>query len=270
MTPPSRTSPAVRSVRKPSWSLKMVNAVALALIALSVLVISLCALVAGGLLQSGHGEEDVDVEAWNALIYQVPRELAPQWSPDGSQIVFTLDDALYTVASGGSRLRRISENAHWPDVSPDGSRVVYSTTKDHGKGPFYIETAKLDGSDKRRLTENASNDFSTAPSDVSPAWAPDGHQVALAKLRCNCDEEGIHIIDSYGSDPLKVSPLRGSFRAGPVWSPDGATLAILAVERYQDRGALYHGSRHVLYTLGAGGSGLKRVSHRGLTIMALR
>ena len=260
MTPPGRTSPTVRSVRKSSWSLKMVNAVALALIALSVLVISLCALVAGGLLQSGHDDSRVDVESWNHVIHMVPREVAPQWSPNGGQIVFTLNDALYTVASDGSRLRRISKNAHWPDVSPDGSRVVYSTTKDHGKGPFYIETSKLDGSDKRRLTENVFSNFYYPRSDASPVWSPDGQRVAFARVLAN-EGQGIYVINAYEYDLGKVNILPGSSWAGSAWSPDGASLAVLLLERYQDQNddTPYYRRRYVLYTLGADDSRLTRV-----------
>ena len=238
----------------------MVNAVALALIALSVLVISLWALVAGGLLQSGHDDSRVDVESWNHVIHMVPREVAPQWSPNGGQIVFTLNDALYTVASDGSRLRRISKNAHWPDVSPDGSRVVYSTTKDHGKGPFYIETAKLDGSAKRRLTENVLSNFYYPRSDASPVWSPDGQRVAFARVLGN-EEEGIYIVNAYESDLGKVNNLPGSSWAGSEWSPDGASLAVLLLERYQDQDddTPYDRRRYVLHTLDADGSGLTRV-----------
>ena len=92
----------------------------------------------------------------------------PQWSPDGNHIVFDnyrnydgiiLGD-IYVVRSDGSRLERIDGSwlerlsvtsgtyDYWPDVSPDGSRVAYTTS--HGETEYLrnleIETSKLDGS----------------------------------------------------------------------------------------------------------------------------
>ena len=77
----------------------------------------------------------------------------------------TKSSAIYIVRSDGSDLRRISASIgeydidYWPDISPDGSRVVYSTSRHRSKRPshrnYEIETSKLDGSDRRRLTDTA-------------------------------------------------------------------------------------------------------------------
>ena len=65
--------------------------------------------------------------------YSTGLRLAPQWSLDGSKIVFNLGGAsIYTAASDGSRLWVVAkgkyddEPKYLPRISPDGSRVAYS------------------------------------------------------------------------------------------------------------------------------------------------
>ena len=57
----------------------------------------------------------------------------PQWSLDGSKIVFNYDAAsIYTVASDGSSLTVVTKGKPYdepkisPSISPDGSRVAYA------------------------------------------------------------------------------------------------------------------------------------------------
>ena len=188
--------------------------------------------------------------------------LAPQWTPDGSQVMFTklgkwypawYEGGIYVVESDGSRLRKIGDSRYWPSLSPDGSRIVYSTTREQRVLPFFLETSNLDGSDQSRVR------YAThASSDVSPAWSPDGKHVAFSR-----SDSGIHTVAEDGSG------LRRLFRfsskrlgdeatdyllAGPVWSPDGQTVAFIVEEHKETIGP-----RNVLYAIGADGSALTQV-----------
>ena len=162
-----------------------------------------------------------------------------------------------------------------PDVSPDGSRIVYTTAKHLTKGDydplgvtrnFEIEVSALDGSDRRRLTENGDL-------DISPLWSPDGHRIAFARIDDPDDsgrDGGIYVMGSAGSDVRRIVVFRsGDWQKGEdvterfdsdslTWSPDGESLAFVLdeLEWLRDENGQHLGSvdRNVLYTIAANGS----------------
>ena len=225
----------------------------------------------------------------------------PQWSPDGNHIVFdnyrnydgiNLGD-IYIVRSDGSWLERMDGSwlerlsvtsgtyDYWPDVSPDGSRVVYTTS--HGDTEYRrnleIETSKLDGSNRRRLTENR-------VWDRRPAWSPDGGQVAFSShdddgydniIVMSADGSDKRIIfktgpfDPWAIDPEKgprEDPLKLQIEAGPEWSPDGETLSFVSADTSKRSSEI--GSPSIIFTVGTDGDGLTPlfVSHRGKDFIA--
>ena len=217
-----------------------------------------------------------EYDRWSYTVSDAKQTLAPQWSPDGSHIVFTnlsrpehlwLEDDVYSIASDGSRLRSVSKNARWPSISPDGSRIAYGTTRAHQRLPYYIETSKLDGSDRRRLTEQALKDLHLGLNDVSPAWSPDGQRIAFARFTpASTEGRGIYTMDADGSAQrrlfrfltTRVGDARTDvYRWGPVWSPDGEKLAFV-VQEFQTHSIYESVNRYVLYTMNADGSGLTR------------
>src|SRR5581483_3869163 len=97
-----------------------------------------------------------------------------------------------------------------PDISPDGSKIVFVSNRD-GKGEIYIMDA--DGSNQRNLTNNPAN-------DDSPAWSPDGSMIAFQS-----DREGtvcIYIMNADGSNVRRVTTNPG---ARADWSHDGKRIA---------------------------------------------
>ena len=202
----------------------------------------------------------VDPEAWSQLWLLFVRPLyTPQWSPDGAHIVFTghWDDSgqsTYVAASDGSSVRRISAGYEevvllsdlydvLPDISPDGSRIVYTTSRHPIKvghdaftgRPAYhpnleIETSGLDGSDPRRLTVSKGLVVNTAP-----AWSPEGRRIAFVKTGyTDVKDRGIYIMSSDGSEPRRIVafPSEDDYNrfngadimiiehlSGPMWSP---------------------------------------------------
>jgi TolB protein len=107
----------------------------------------------------------------------------PDWSPVGSQIVFTshpiTDDPnnsvnaeIYVIdANGGGvpvRLTQNLEEERAPSWSPDGSRIVFMCR--HGGPDWELCVMNADGTGQVQLTDDAVNDF-------TPTWSPDGGQI---------------------------------------------------------------------------------------------
>ena len=243
------------------------------------------------------------------------------WTPDGRQLIFDDGMAVMVVDASGTRLQRIvdanparvaiyKEHLGWhADISPDGQRIVYASceyrtegfhphpasvygTSERWEYHYEIATIGIDGSDPRRLTENAYIDH-------VPAWSPDGRRVTFLSGeegggRGNYTALRIETLDGSptrgGRDLLDdglwtaprgawPSPVCGAqpfvgfrcptrpggirlppsearrtrvLRFPPQWSPDGRRVAFQALDTTP--------SASVLYTVAADGSDLRRVS----------
>ncbi len=223
-------------------------------------------------------------DAWDSLLSSTNPRFTPQWSPDGDQVVFMQlvfmqpgygdheYGSIFVAQADGSRIRRILKSDdrydlyYSPDVSPDGSGIVYATSRhlkasawQEVEGKFEIETSRLDGSHERRLTENIYL-------DTAPAWSPDATRIAFVRQDTWAASPGIYTISPDGSAERQVMAFR-SFRLegeenvadtlityGPTWSPDGKRLAYVIIESVEG-----HISRGVLYTIGIDGVGPTRL-----------
>ena len=199
----------------------------------------------------------------------------PKWTPDGSKILLgTVEGTIYVVNSDGSNLRSISlSDDHGadtpyavdfsPDLSPDGSGVVYSTYRhaDWGAHNFELKAYALKGPGFRRLISTSRFKRLTRSRirDTNPAWSPTGERIAFV----SGIDYGSNVVTMApdGSDSRMIvarSSLGGSrYVAGlpPVWSPDGRTLAVVVNEVGPK--STYH---NVIYVVGADGTGLTRLA----------
>ena len=225
------------------------------------------------------------------------RDLFLHWTPDGSYLVVGADNEIWTLEVEGARLLQVADTrpyntrgeaiaappaGFYADVSPDGSRIVYSTCEYHGGG-YELATVNIDGTDKRRLTQDLYFEH-------NPVWSPDGRKIALLDFRLFSDPTlftappGVDTYPRFGSDYAKLSILsmesgarrllsailrRGDVRrleatsrlalsAPPVWSPDSERLAFIADEARR-RGPLPPPATGVLHTIRADGSQLARI-----------
>jgi TolB protein len=144
----------------------------------------------------------------------------PQWTPDGKSIVFSRFDlanergAIFTVRSNGQDLRQITpwelDAGDGPDISPDGSRVLFRFPEHQGFEGSNLATMNLDGTGFRQITH-------TAPGErmLSASYSPDGTRITFARDGV-AGLPDVWTMNTDGSDVRRVtsSPLWDS---GPDW-----------------------------------------------------
>ena len=146
----------------------------------------------------------------------------PDWSPDGSKIVFELrrgdKGVVCTIQADGSGLRELtsseSDNGQ-PRWSSDGRQIVFISNRD-GRDQLYLMSA--DGSHQRRLTNAADVDF-------LPDLSPKGDQVAFTSsqdVRTRTTE--IYVMHTDGTGRTRLTDDGESVNSSPRWSPDGKKI----------------------------------------------
>jgi Tol biopolymer transport system component len=137
---------------------------------------------------------------------------APNWSPDGSKIVFLSQPAfpepwqVWTMNSNGSgqaqRTNQPGDIKTAPSWSPDGGKIVYMNSTSAGSSDIW--TINADGSGALNVTGNgADND--------SPVWSPDSRQIAfvVGLGTGGADAATVWSINVDGTGAKNVSTLAG-------------------------------------------------------------
>lgn len=158
---------------------------------------------------------------------------APTWTPDGTALVYTDDrDGLFAVrrrdlASGEETV--LAEGGRvFPALSPDGTRLACLDMS----GNLVVRDLS-DGSER-----NLAAPLGGGGLPGRPSWSPDGRYVALCdRNRLNQRfREGynlIRVVDTTtGTAALHAlaphTSLADRYDSGPVWSPDGRWMAVVA------------------------------------------
>lgn len=202
-----------------------------------------------------HGIRTLDVATGEErLLLPGERFWALDWSPDGTRIAYVsgLDGRISILElddSDGISTRALpaihgATSVSW---SPDGTRLAYSTGDEWSGEPVEMFVAATDGSNITPIGQGH-----------GPEWSPDGSRIAY---RRGCE---IWVSSDDGSSAHRIAAItferptcrRSSFTGsvgptlGPMWSPDGTKLAVVA-----RRGA----SRATLFVMNSDGSNLHEV-----------
>ena len=148
---------------------------------------------------------------------------APRYSPDGSQIVFSMmqgaNSDIYVVDANGGMPRRLTTSPGIdtdPSFSPDGSRIVFESDRG-GSQQLYVMNA--DGSQQRRIS------FGNA-AYASPEWSPDGKLIAFTWRFGDTRRIGVISPDGTGEKQLTA----GSADEGPSWAASSRELVFQRTE----------------------------------------
>lgn len=209
----------------------------------------------------------------------------PDWSPDGSRIVFARAPSkgavsIWSVAADGTHLRRISPpcppgggipkcpaDDGWPVWSPDGKHIAFQrfsgalrpkgSTVNNAKRIYKAELVVTDANGRHARTLLWFGPWKGDPQ--APAWSPDGKQLVFLEKSDNgghCICRTLYIINSNGTGLHRLTPR--SIRPGdrPDWSPDGSTILFRTHPTEEPSG---YGAN--LYTIHPDGTGLRQLTH---------
>jgi Tol biopolymer transport system component len=150
-------------------------------------------------------------------------DFSPDWSPDGSKIVFHRvvkgSSDILTVSPDGSSATRLTSDSGYNQLavwSPDGTRIAFTSSRVGANEVFVMDA---DGSAETQLTDIGAKNLS------SPTWSPDGTQLAFEVF-----DEGdwdIWIVNADGSAARPLTHGPGD-ETSPEWAPDGSSIAFLA------------------------------------------
>jgi serine/threonine-protein kinase len=151
----------------------------------------------------------------------------PRWSPDGSRLAFTADNAIFTIPVLGGAPQLLVEHGASPAWSPDGSQLAYVTDDALWLVPVAV------GRIPHRLV--------TALTPSAPAWSPDGSRIAFvvenaayigvsgasAAVYGNISPSSIWTVRATGGDSAIVTD-RAHLNTSPAWWPDGRSILFVS------------------------------------------
>lgn len=196
------------------------------------------------------------------------RDWWPNWSPDGTRIIFyswntaagPYTGEIYVMDAAGGAWTPLTSNTALdadPQWSPDGKRIVFMSERD-GQGNQEIYVMNADGTGAVRLTNDPGL-------DGTPRWSPDGSRIAFATTRFALPGTEAYDIavmnpDGSGFQRLTDDP---EIDVHPIWSPDGLRIVynhrvqqgdidvwIMKADGSEGRALLYGPGNHQAYDWG--------------------
>lgn len=143
---------------------------------------------------------------------------------NGTKLVYSSDKTgnseIYTCDIDGSNQLKITntaENEFNVDVSPDGTRLVYTLQSNStNMNTWEIYLMNMDGTKVSKLTDN--NYL-----DEQPRWSPDGTQIAFISSRVSATQgPEVYIMNADGTNVIKVTNAiaRSNSANIPSWRPN--------------------------------------------------
>lgn len=143
-------------------------------------------------------------------------------------IVFVHTDApgiwgdLYVMNWDGTGWRQLTDSGAdaYPRWSPDKDKIAFNRRIGGAGGQWDLYVINPDGTGEMALITGAAN-------DITPAWSPDGHNLAYQSDRFG--DVAIYIAPATGGIETRLDTPAGVTPSHPSWSPDGEEIAFEGV-----------------------------------------
>ena len=158
--------------------------------------------------------------------------LHPSWSPNWHQIAFERIYDIFVINADGTGLTQVTHNgpvtsSAQPAWSPDGRRLAFASGD---RGRLYgISVMNSDGTEVTPLTTPVFAYDAVQSSDYSPAWSPNGKQLAFVRVSRDGITSDICVMNADGSEVTQLTHnASGVVVSRPAWSPNGKRLVFSA------------------------------------------
>ncbi len=151
----------------------------------------------------------------------------PVYAPDGKEVAWSHDGAVWVASPDGAKQRRISSGASAstlaaPRWSPSGASVAYEAG-----GSIYV--IGRDGRGERKVATGQ-----------RPSWSPDGTRLVFT------DGHDLWVVNADGTGLRRLTSDGVETTSRPDWSPDGTTIAVARAGDLYLVDALTGGSKDLL------------------------
>ncbi len=188
--------------------------------------------------------ETFDVQTGVRTIVRRAREHfeAPNWSRDGTRLIYSSGGLLYSLPVGGGEPQKINTGAanrcnNDHGMSWDGTKLVVSHSAEDGKSRIYLLSAQ--GGEPELVTARGPSYWH--------GWSPDDRTLAYCAERNG--EYDVYTIPVTGGDERRLTDAPG-LDDGPEYSPDGRTIYFNSVRTGQMK----------IWKMGPDGSGQAQVT----------
>jgi Tol biopolymer transport system component len=174
---------------------------------------------------------------------------SPHVSPDGRRVLYSTSGggvAELDLATGRSTVLN-PQQSHFPRWSPDGKKILFWSSR---SGSNELWTMNADGTGAERLSDGTGG-YHEAD------WSPDGTRIVFRRVTTDGGDIWTINADGSGAAPLYAVP---RMQLNPRWSPDGSRIAFNGfVPREGGPGVTSK-----VFVIDVDGTGLRQLTHGDL------
>jgi TolB protein len=166
---------------------------------------------------------DADGYERKPLVHSAAPLMSPQWSPDGTQIVYVSFEKkrpriyVHNLANGSRKVVASFRGTNSaPAWSPDGKLIAATLSKDGGSQIYLMD---IHGKNLRRLSDSPSR-------DTEPSFSPDGQYILFSSDRGGTPQ--IYRIALAEGSKAERMTFEGGYNTSPRYSPDGRFFSFVS------------------------------------------